>query len=229
MHHQRHRRARRQRRAGRSRDGDAGAQRRDAVSGPASTPSMLTRASKLVVGGHLVPGAVQQGDRRAERLRPRKRHPPGRHAQAHPDLRDHDARGRRREADLAGHGQAFRPPCLRAQARRNWAIDLAGNQLEDAFVRFKALADRKKHRLRRGHRGAGRRGDRDRPGSHQAVSLCGHRRHPRPAARHHEARHRRREGHASGAPATARSTRSSTASRRWCRTRRCWSSIRSTR
>ena len=79
--------------------------------------TMLTRASKLVVGRDLVPGAVQQGDRRAERVRARERHPPGRHAQAHPDLRDHDAGERRREADLAGHGQAFRPPRLRAQAR----------------------------------------------------------------------------------------------------------------
>ena len=43
------------------------------------------------VGGDLVPGAVQQGDRRPERLRARERHPPGRHAQEHPDLRDHDA------------------------------------------------------------------------------------------------------------------------------------------
>ena len=42
-------------------------------------------------GRDLVPGAVQQGDRRAERVRARERHPPGRHAQAHPDLRDHDA------------------------------------------------------------------------------------------------------------------------------------------
>ena len=54
--------------------------------------TMLTRASKLVVGRDLVPGAVQQGDRRAECLRARKRHPPGRHAQERADLRDHDAR-----------------------------------------------------------------------------------------------------------------------------------------
>ena len=68
------------------------------------------------VGGDLVPGAVQQGDRRPQRVRARERHPPGRHAQAHPDLRDHDAGDRRREADLAGDGQAFRPPRLRPQA-----------------------------------------------------------------------------------------------------------------
>ena len=34
-------------------------------------------------GGNLVPGAVQQGDRRPERVRARERHPPGRHAQAY--------------------------------------------------------------------------------------------------------------------------------------------------
>ena len=33
------------------------------------------------LGGDLVPGAVQQGDRRPERLRARERHPPGRHAE----------------------------------------------------------------------------------------------------------------------------------------------------
>ncbi len=70
---------------------------------------------------------------------------------------------------------------------------LAGNQLEDAFVRFKTLADKQEARLRRGHRGAGRRGDRDRPGSHQARLALGDRRHPRPAARHHEARRRRQD------------------------------------
>ena len=66
------------------------------------------------LGGHLVPGAVQQGDRRAERLRARKRHPPGRHAEERPDLRDHDAGIGRRLQDLAGHGQAFRPQRLHA-------------------------------------------------------------------------------------------------------------------
>src|SRR5204862_153263 len=65
----------------------------------------------------LVPGAVQQGDRRSERVRARERHPPGRHAEECADLRDHDARDRGREADLAGDGQALGTPCLRAQAR----------------------------------------------------------------------------------------------------------------
>ena len=38
-----------------------------------------------------LPGAVQQGDRRQERLRPRERHPPGRDAEERADLRDHAA------------------------------------------------------------------------------------------------------------------------------------------
>ncbi len=83
---------------------------------PTSTTTMLTRASKLVSARHLLPGAVQQGDRRPERLRARERHPPGRHAEERADLRDHDAGERRRVEDLAGHGQAFGPPRLPREA-----------------------------------------------------------------------------------------------------------------
>jgi 2-isopropylmalate synthase len=50
----------------------------------------------LRLGHHRLPSAVQQGDRRQERLRPRERHPPGRDAEEHRDLRDHAARGCRR-------------------------------------------------------------------------------------------------------------------------------------
>ena len=38
------------------------------------------------VGGHLVPGSVQQGHRRSKRVCARERHSPGRHAEAYPDL-----------------------------------------------------------------------------------------------------------------------------------------------
>ncbi len=72
------------------RDGDEGAQRRAAV----LDQRRLDDADPRLEAGRgrdLVPGAVQQGDRRTERVRARERHPPGRHAQAHPDLRDHDA------------------------------------------------------------------------------------------------------------------------------------------
>ena len=50
----------------------------------------------------------------------------------------------RREADLAGDGQAFGPPRLRHKLKE-LGYELGDNALEDAFVRFKALADRKKH------------------------------------------------------------------------------------
>ena len=71
-------------------------------------------ASRL--GGDLVPGAVQQGDRRPERLCARERHPPGRHAEERPDLRDHDAGIGRRLEDLADHGQALRPRRLQVRS-----------------------------------------------------------------------------------------------------------------
>ena len=68
MHHQRHRRARRQRRARRSRDGDEGAQRRAAVLDRHRRHHAHARV-QAGRGGDLVPGAVQQGDRRPERVR----------------------------------------------------------------------------------------------------------------------------------------------------------------
>jgi 2-isopropylmalate synthase len=47
--------------------------------------------------------------------------------------------------DVAGHGQAFGPPCLPNPSWKSWATSCPTTQLQDAFVRFKALADRKKH------------------------------------------------------------------------------------
>ena len=91
MHHQRHRRAGRQRGAGRDGDGDQDARRRAALSGRHRGDAAQPRV-QAGGGGDLVPGAVQQGDRGPQRVRARERHPPGRHAQAHADLRDHDAR-----------------------------------------------------------------------------------------------------------------------------------------
>ena len=162
------------------------------VSRPASTPRMLTRASKLVSNVDLVPGAVQQGDRRPERLRARERHPSGRHAEAHPDLRDHDAGIGRRLEDLAGHGQAFRAATPSAPSSRRWATASRDNQFEDAFERFKDLADRKKHVYDEDIEALVDEHIATRARPHQAGLADGHRRHARPAARHHEARHRRR-------------------------------------
>ena len=71
-------------------------------------------------------------------------HPPGRRAEGCLDLRDHDAGERRLDHQQPGAGQAFRPGRLPRQAGRRWATTVGDNQLNDAFRRFKDLADRKK-------------------------------------------------------------------------------------
>ena len=68
---------------------------------------------------HRLPGAAEQGDRGPQRVRPRVRHPPGRRAQGALDLRDHGRDDRRARGQLAGAGQALRPP--RAQERAGGA------------------------------------------------------------------------------------------------------------
>ena len=83
--------------------------------------TMLTRASKLVSAVTSFPVQYNKAIVGRNAFAHEMRHPPGRHAQAHPDLRDHDARERGREADLAGDGQAFRPPRLRRTSWRSWA------------------------------------------------------------------------------------------------------------
>ena len=60
--------------------------------------------------------AGEQGDRRPQRVRARGGHPPGRHAEGSPHLRDHAARGSRRHRD-AGARQALGPPRRAAPLR----------------------------------------------------------------------------------------------------------------
>ena len=109
-------------------------------SGPAATSCRIDTASRhdadarleAGFGRHLLPGAVQQGDRRPERVRARERHSSGRHAEERADLRDHDAGERRRDADLAGDGQAFGPRRL-PHKLEELGYELGDNQLQDAF------------------------------------------------------------------------------------------------
>ncbi len=84
-------RARRQRRAGRDRHGHPHPRRRAALHHRRRGDHADARLQARL-GGLRLPGAVQQGGGRQERLRPRVRHPPGRRPQARADLRDHDAR-----------------------------------------------------------------------------------------------------------------------------------------
>ena len=78
----------------------------------------IYRTSQLLsyLTGQLPP--AQQGDRRPQRLRPRGRHPPARHAAERAHLRDHPARDGRHPALDAGAGQALGPPRARAPLSR---------------------------------------------------------------------------------------------------------------
>ena len=110
VHDQRHRRARRQLRARRGRDGAAtrgdqfGGRHRHRHATSSCRPAACSSQH------HRHRGAAQQGDRRRQRVRPRGRHPSGRHAQEPRHLRDHEPEGR----GLATGpnlvlGKAFRP------------------------------------------------------------------------------------------------------------------------
>ncbi len=119
------------------------------------------------LGRHRLPGAVQQGHRRPERLRARERHPPGRDAEERLDLRDHDARERRGEQDLAGDGQALGPPRLQGEAART----RLRTRRQRPAGRVQALQGSRRPqeaRLRRGSCRAGRRGDRARARAREA-------------------------------------------------------------
>ena len=190
MHHQRHRRARRQHGAGRGRDGDARAQRRAAVLDRASTSTMLMRASKLVGAATSFP--VQYNKAIV-----------GRNAFAHESGIHQDG--------MLKNAQTYEIMTPETVGVKQTSLVMGKHSGRHAFVhkleetrlspaeepagrRLRALQDARRPqeaRLRRGHRGAGRRGDRARAGPHQARFALGHRRHARAAARHHEARHRR--------------------------------------
>ncbi len=68
-----------------------------------------------------LPGAAEQGDRGAQRVRARVRHPPGRRAEGAHDLRDHGRHHRRAAQQLDRAGQALRPPRAAAKRWRRWA------------------------------------------------------------------------------------------------------------
>ena len=53
-------------------------------------PRDLSRRSQLLTEADRRGRAGQQGDRRPQRVRARSRHPPGRHAEGSPHLRDHE-------------------------------------------------------------------------------------------------------------------------------------------
>ena len=128
---------------------------------PTCSTEELARTSRMVAAAHRLPGAVQQGGRRAQRVRARGGHPPARRARGPRDLRDHrrvDGRPGSR-ADRAGQAlgrHAF------ADSLEKMGLHVQGDALNQAFARFKELADRKV----RDHRGRPR-GDRGRGARHR--------------------------------------------------------------
>ena len=117
VHDQRHRRARRQRVARGGRDGHSGARRIACRSRPASTRRRSIASSQLLTA---LTGEGVQANKAIvgpQRVRARSRHPPGRHAEGSPHLRNHAARRGRRPAGDAGARQAFRPSCRAAPLR----------------------------------------------------------------------------------------------------------------
>ena len=111
-HHQRPRRARRQRLARRGRHGAAHAPDRSSAAGGSRRRD---RADQQRQPARLLPdrlpGPAQQGHRRAQRVRPRVGHPPGRRAQEPADLRDHDPA-------VGGPGRASRLSVGKLSGRR---------------------------------------------------------------------------------------------------------------
>ena len=104
---QRDRRARGQRVAGGDRDAAAHARAEPRpVDGDRDDRDRAHQPSGLAPDG--LSGAAQQGDRRAQRVRARGRHPPGRRAEGAHHLRDHGRHDRRAEKQLARAGQALR-------------------------------------------------------------------------------------------------------------------------
>ena len=89
-------------------------------------------------------GPAEQGDRRAKRLRARVRDPPGRRAQGADDVRDH-GRARRRagvRTQIVLGKHSGRHALKDALEQLGFLVE--GNALNQAFKRFKEIADKKK-------------------------------------------------------------------------------------
>ena len=152
-HHQRHRRACRQRLAGRDRDGDPHPPGRHSAHEPDPDHQSAARV-EAARRHHRLRRAAEQGDRRAQRLRARGRHPSGRRAEACRHLRDHDPGKRRLGEEQPGARQAFRPRRVPRQAEDARLPD----RRQPAQRRVPPLQGPRRPQeggVRRGHRGAG--------------------------------------------------------------------------
>ena len=93
---------------------------------------------------HRLRRAAEQGDRRPQRVRARVRHPPGRRAQGAHDLRDHGP-DRTSGSSRTRSCSASTPAATRcSDALEQLGFKVEGNALNQAFKRFKEIADKKK-------------------------------------------------------------------------------------
>ena len=97
------------------------APRRSSACTTGAVTTEIARTSRLVVAPDRLPGAAQQGDRRAQRLRARVGHPPGRRPQGAHDVRDHGRAHGRPRRQRPGAGQALRPRRAASRRWRTWA------------------------------------------------------------------------------------------------------------
>ena len=205
---QRDRRARRQRVARGDRDAAGDARRRPRLRD--RRQHARDRAHEPDgLAPHRLPGAAEQGDRRAQRVRARVRHPPGRRAQGPLDVRDHGRDDGRAGGQRPRARQALRPP--RAQERAAGA----GLPRRRPGAQHGVQALQGDRRPQEARDGDGPRGARDRRAPRRAALVLARvvrRRRLEPAA----AARARRRGHAgrrarssATSPATAPSTRSS--------------------
>ena len=173
------------------------------------------------------PGAVQQGDRRSQRLRPRRSgiHQDGmlKHTQTYEIMTPESVGVTKTSLVMGKHsgGNAFPLEAGRA------GYKVSDNELNDAFERFKALADRKKHVYDEDIEALVGRAGWPPPttaSSSSRLSVIAGTRGPQRATGLLEARDLEgRVRHRGGRPATARWTRCSTASpTRSPPTRRRW-------
>ncbi len=170
-------RAGRQRRARRGRDGAAHAH--PTTSGIAHHREDRGAGPYVATGRapHRLPGAVQQGDHRPERVRARGRDPPARRARRPRDLRDHRRVDRRPGGRADRAGQALRTPRVRRLAGEDGAAR-AGRRAEPGVHAVQGAG----RPQGRDHRGRPR-GDRRRGARHRRRAPV-HDREPRAARRH---------------------------------------------
>ena len=104
----------------------------------------IARTSRLVSPPHRLRRPAQQGDRRPQRVRARVRHPPGRRAQGAHDLRDHGRDARSAWTPTASCWASTPAATRSSDALEQLGYTVDGAALNQAFKRFKEVADRKK-------------------------------------------------------------------------------------